>query len=500
MTYSLDKLSQRHIYIAAVLLSVLLSVISFSYLLYPAIGVDGVLYLRCAAAYDQGGLKAAMALYPWPFYPIVLAYLHQLGVSYVTAAYLLNALLQAWVVYFFIRIVFHFDSTPRVRLWALLCILCYSTLNEQRTLLIRDFGYWAFYLTSFWAALSFLKTEKQGYLWLFGLSILIAALFRVEGVVIALGSIFLFFCMPGWSFVTRCRNSLIMAWPFWLGALLFWAIGSHNLYGGGRLQEIYNIIMHGVSTVLHNETQVVHLLETSLRPHYQFIHTEQLYFGMLIGFFVYKIITSTDLIYGGFAVYAWSQKVLRLNSREKILWYGLIILQILLLFIFLMNQLFLTSRYVLALSLLIILWAPFGIEQLYQKSRLASRRRFLSINIAIICFFLFSLISNFVHVGDSKNYLYETTRWLEQHTTSNDRVAVNDAIVLYQVKGAISTWDQDLLTQAEESNCQFSAYRYVAIKFRHYKDPLAHCSNLKLVQSYHSEKDAIANIYEVRAK
>jgi hypothetical protein len=497
MAYSLDKLSQRHIYIAAILLSFLLSVISFNYLLYPAIGVDGVLYLRCAEAYNQGGLKAAMVLYQWPFYSILIAYLHQLGLSYITAAYFLNTLLQAWVIYFFIRIVFHFNPTPRLGLWALLCILCYSTLNGQRTLLVRDFGYWAFYLTAFWAAVSFLKTEKQQYLWLFGLNILIAALFRVEGVVIAVSTVFLFFCMPGWSFFARCRNSLIMAWPFWLGVALFAVIGSHNLYGGGRLQEIYNILLHGASRVLQNETQVVRLLETALRPYYPFIHTEQLYYSMLIGFFIYKVIISPNLVYTGLAVYAWLQKALRLNCREKILWHGLIIVQLLMLFIFLMNQLFLTSRYVLALSLLILLWVPFGIEHIYQKSRIAQPKWRLIITIAMVCFFTFGLLSSFVHIGASKDYLYNTTRWLQKHTRVEDRIAINDAIVLYQVKGAIPTWNEDLLSPAQKNNCQFSAYRYVAVKFRHYRDPLAHCTNLKLVQSYHNERDSIANIYEV---
>ena len=35
------------------------------YCIFPDVGMDGILYLRCAAAYDQSGLKAAMTLYPW---------------------------------------------------------------------------------------------------------------------------------------------------------------------------------------------------------------------------------------------------------------------------------------------------------------------------------------------------------------------------------------------------------------------------------------------------
>ncbi len=497
MSYNMDRLSQRHIYIIAILFSLLLSFIGFTQWFTPDIGVDGVLYLRCAAAYNQGGLKAAMALYQWPFYSIIIAHLHQLGLSYITAARLLDALLQAWMVYFFIRIVFHLNPSPRIGLWALLCIICYSTLNDERGLFLRDFGYWAFYLTSFWAALVFLKTEKQRYLWLFGLNMLVAALFRIEGVVIALSSIVLFFFMPGWSFYARCRNSLLMAWPFLLGAVLFLLIGAHNLYGGGRLQDIYGYITHGVATVLQNKEQTIDLMDKALKPYYIFIRTNQMYIGMLIGFFIYKIVANIGVIYSGFAIYGWTKKALVLDRREKILWYGLIIIQVFILFVFLMNHLFLTSRYVLALCLLMLLWTPFGIEQLYQKALLCTRKWRVGFAVALSCLFIFTLLNSFVHIGPSKRHIFNATKWLQQHTTVNDRITVNDTIVLYQVKGAISTWDEDILTPTQESNCQFSVYRYVAVKFRH-EDPLTHCNNLILLQSYHNEKDGVANIYEVK--
>ncbi len=498
MTHCLDRLSQRHIYIAAILLSLLLSIIGFNHGLFPNINVDGVLYLRCAAAYNQNGLKAAMQIYPWPFYSIVIAYLHQLGFDYITAGHLLNTILQAWVVYFFIRIVFHFNPNPRVGLWALLCILCYSTFNAQRTMLLRDFGYWAFYLSAFWTLLSFLRTGKQHYLWLFGISILLAALFRIEGVLIAASASVLFFCMPGWSLYARCRNSLIMAWPFWVGAALFLVIGEHNLYGGGRLHDIYNGITQGVATLLKNQRKAVDLMANAMQPDYLFFNAEKMYFSMIIGFFVYKLVISTQVVYSGLAVYALAKKALILTRREKIIWYGLMGVQVILLFIFLMNQLFLTNRYVLALSLLILLWAPFGIDRLYQKAWASSRKWRLSFTTAVTCFFIFSGLFSFVHIGASKQYLYDAVGWLQKHTGENDRIAVNESVMLYQVKGAIPTWNEDFL-RSETANCQFSPYRYVVIKI-HHTNPWARCTNLTLLKSFHNDRRDTLNIYTVVRK
>ncbi len=493
----LEKLSQRQICIGAVGLSFLFSILNYG--LFPSVGTDGILYLRCAAAYDQSGLKAAMALYPWPFYSIMIAYIHQLGLSYANAGRLLDALLQAWMIFFFLRIIFHFRAaSARIGFWALLCILCYSTFNAERSILLRDFGYWAFYLTSLWSLLEFLKTEKQGYLGLFGFSILIAILFRVEGVIIAAASIMLIFFMPGQSFSNRIRNGFLMAWPFWLGAALFLVIGSHHLYGGGRLQEIYHYITDGATVLLHNKTQAITLMNKALNPYYPFISTSKMYFSMLVGYFIYKIILTTGIGYSMLAVYGWVKKALTLTSKEKILLYGLMIVQIIMLVIFLINNLFLTVRYVLALSLLILLWVPFGLEQIYQKTMALTQRRCrVSMIIVLGAFFIFSLLYSEVHIGASKQYVSDAAQWLEQRVGVNDRILVNDPGVLYWVKGAISTWDEDLKHLEDETDCQFSTYRYVAIKFRHQRNPLEHCSNITLLQSYHNERGDTVNIYSV---
>lgn len=497
MFHWLEKLSQRQIYMSAIILSLLFSVVS--YILFPNVGNDGVLYLRCAAAYEENGLKAAMALYPWPFYSVAIAYAHQVGLSWVNAGRVLDAFLQAWMVYFFIRIIFHFEpKSHRVGFWALLCILCYSTFNGDRSLLLRDFGYWAFYLNALWSLLRYLKTEKPHYLGLFGLCILIAILFRVEGVIIALTALVLVFCMPRQSFFMRIRNGIIMAWPFWLGALLFVVMGSHRLYGGGRLQEIYYNISHLINVLSQNKTQTIQLMDKALHVSYPFIPASKMYFSMLVGYFLYKIVLTTGMGYTAFAVYAWLKKALSLSAQEKVLLYGLMIVQVLMLAIFLVNHLFLTVRYVLALSLLVLLWTPFGLDHIYQKIMALSHRKYrLSMAFVLVAFFIFNLLYGVVHIGPSKQYVKDATSWLQQHVEAKDRIVVNDSMMLYNVKGPISTWSEDRRIFSDTTDCQFSAYRYVVIKFRKQTNPLEKCTNLHLVQSYRNARNDRVNIYEV---
>ncbi|MBY0378513.1 MAG: hypothetical protein K2Q33_08125, partial [Gammaproteobacteria bacterium] len=224
-----------------------------------------------------------------------------------------------------------------------------------------------------------------------------------------------------------------------------------------------------------------------------------MYFSMLTGYFIYKIVLTTGIGYSLLAVYGWLKKALVLTAKEKILLYGLMIVQIAMLIIFLINNLFLTSRYILAFSLLILLWAPFGLEQIYQKAIILPQRKCrLGVAVILIAFFIFSLLYSMVHIGASKQYVADAAQWLEQRIEPQDRLLVNDPAILYRAKGAIPTWNEDLKDlQHNNMNCQFAVYRYVAIKFRRKNNPLEQCSNLKLLQSYRNKRGDTVNIYGV---
>ena len=116
---------------------------------------------------------------------------------------------------------------------------------------------------------------------------------------------------------------------------------------------------------------------------------------------------------------------------------------------------------------------PFGLEHIYQKiMALPSRKYRLGMAVVLITFFIFNLLYGVVHIGPSKQYLNEAASWLQQHVEAKDRIVVNDSMMLYNVKGPISTWNEDLRVFANSSDCQFSAYRYVVIKFRKQNNPL----------------------------
>ncbi len=492
----LEQRSQKEFYYWGIFLSFFLS--GLSLLLSSGVGNDGILYLRGAEIYHAQGLRATMALYPWPFYSIVISGVHSLlGVSYITAAKVLNVFFQAWTVYFFLRLVFHFNKAASVGFWALLCILCYGPFNALRHYLLRDFGYWAFYLSALWTALHFLKTQKQFYLWAAGLSMGLALLFRIEGVLIALAIILPFLLMPGFSMRQRWVNTLILAWPFFLGAIIFFCLGSPALAGGGRLQDISHFALHGFSDLMAQQKQAIALLEQAWGPHYVFAKITPMYYSMLIAYFISVLISATGVIYSLIAGYGLFKRRLLMSRAEKYLFSSLMVSQLLVFFIFLAQRLFLELRYVMSFSFILLIWVPVALEALYQRSfmrpKTIYRQGYLMLIAAV---FILSLLQGFVHFkGASKGYIYQGISFLKSRVQEQDRILVNNAMVLYYVKGSIPSWDEDLLTRSTHQDCQFSAYRYVVILSRHH-GLLSQCQNLSLVKTYQNKEGNRLEIYE----
>ena len=166
----------------------------------------------------------------------------------------------------------------------------------------------------------------------------------------------------------------------------------------------------------------------------------------------------------------------------------------------LLNHLFLTERYILALSLILLWWVPFGIEKVYQQVIAMPRAiKKTSIITLVSLFFIATFLAGFIHIGTSKRHIDKAIVWLKPRIAEEDRVLTNNHLVLYQLKGSISTWKEDFVNFDKTSGCQFDNYRYIVITVHHY-DRLSQCNNLTLLQSFHNNKDDFVDIYEVKQK
>ena len=79
------------------------------YLIHYEVGTntDGFLYLKLAAVFEQGGLHAAMNVYQWPFFSILISSANKLfgdRQDFLAAGYLVTLFFQGMIAWYMVSI------------------------------------------------------------------------------------------------------------------------------------------------------------------------------------------------------------------------------------------------------------------------------------------------------------------------------------------------------------------------------------------------------------
>ena len=118
---------QVDIRIYAVLASLLIS--TFTILVPQYANDDAYTYIRTAEIFSNDGFSAAFQHNSWATYSILISLFGLLGIKIFTAAYLVNALFFALLVFAFISIVKEIDDSESLLVFAAVSILVYPELN-----------------------------------------------------------------------------------------------------------------------------------------------------------------------------------------------------------------------------------------------------------------------------------------------------------------------------------------------------------------------------------
>lgn len=171
----------------------------------PVMNRDGMLYITVARVFDHDGFKAALALFDWPFYSILLCALHKvLPFSMSVLAYgitLVFSALTTWV----LVLLLHREAPGRSIWWAVLIALCCPVLNPYRTSVLRDWPAWFFTLLAVWSYLRFHDRRYWGWAVGFAASVILAAVFRLEMVILVVPLGLLMLCDRRLSTADKAR-------------------------------------------------------------------------------------------------------------------------------------------------------------------------------------------------------------------------------------------------------------------------------------------------------
>ena len=178
---ALPHLHYRWVFAASLLLS------AWLIWLDPLINRDAIIYLRSADAYLQEGLGAAQQLHGRPILAVLMAWLHQLsGLSLMHAGLFITTLAYALLCTSFVACVRLLGGNRTVQIIAAVVVLSHPWLNHIRSSIMRDPAYWALVILAFRELLLYTRQPNLIIRLRWFLYILLASLFRFEGVFFAL--------------------------------------------------------------------------------------------------------------------------------------------------------------------------------------------------------------------------------------------------------------------------------------------------------------------------
>jgi hypothetical protein len=462
----LDRLGIRG---AAVLLSLALT----AWCLYrdPVINHDGILYIRAAAAILEGDWRGAFAIYPWPFYAWLVALTHlATGLALEPSAHLLDALLQALTVWAFITVVKELGGDRRVMLAAAVVILLHPPFNEYRSFVIRDFGYWAFYLVALLWFLRYLRTPRVGTAVAWGASIVLATLFRIEGLVILLTLPLALLFRRDYSFHARCRQLAgAQVVPFAvLAVLAAWSLLGQPIEQTGRLAEPIQWVQQFGRQLSGGFQQKAAALGQAILNQYSSSYAMAGVLAVLLVILVGKTIGTLTPLYTLLALHAWRGRLVPVPAGMGRVLGWLVLVQTAILVGFLANNFFLTGRFAMGWALTVMPLVPFSLVALYDlwRKRYAGGRAAGWLFPAACAVLLVMAVDGLTSFGPSKAYIRDAGLWLKERAPLEAKVHSNNKILTFYAGKRENDWARWFTWEETAALLQDGSWRnydYVAV-------------------------------------
>lgn len=422
------------LYLFAILTSVLLSFwIDYR---ETVINPDAICYLLSAESVGKLGVSGAMQLCgqaKWPFYSVLVYGLVQIShLTYPAAAYILDAVFSLLSVLAFILIVKELGGSRRVLWLAALVILLSHEFNSVREYIIRDHGFWAFYLGSLLFLLRYFKKPTWQTALAWSASLLIATLFRIEGAIFLIAIPFLSLFQFSYSMKQRIKffftlNLLMLLICLTMGCW-FLLHPQQTLDKLGRVSEVTAQIQHGFSIIIQRYQST----KLALAQHVLTSDSEKeaglVLFIVLFAWYVINVIGNLSWIYAFLVIYALQQKAVALKSSAALAITGYLIINIVVTLGFLFEHLFLSKRYLIALTLVFMLFVPFALDKLWQNRNILRHRLFLLVS---VCFIFISALGGVFDFGYSKAYIHGAGDWLAKNVPDNASLYANDYQLMY---------------------------------------------------------------------
>ena len=384
----------------------------------PSVNTDGVIYLNAANGFLKHGFNGAVQIYGWPFYSILITLVAKLGLTLEAAAALLNIVFFAALAWAFVTAAVQlYPAQKKIHYVAAAVVLLEPYINSLRDSFFRDNGYLACLLLSLVALLRYAGSGRPLTLLAWLLLTVIATLFRPEALLlIPAGIVAIIHARGSWK-----TGLVLLALTSLAGAAAFWLLQDYA--PESRTRDVlgwWNYFTAEIGTTFSTKAA---LLEQSILGEFSSNGTE----ALLAALIATLLATIVGVLTPVYALILWctrNEKIFIAPAHRKILWaYALATFIPPALFV--LQSYFVSQRYVLAFSmLLLLLLVP-------RLVRMIENIRHMPFRIAVIV-----LLALFFSIASYRNLKIETELkdaglWLSQQSGS---VWTNSIPVAYYIE------------------------------------------------------------------
>lgn len=422
MKYSLSVNSKLRIKIALFGLGISLITL-FS---EEVVNRDGVLYLQTAQVFDEFGLVASFKKYSWPFYSIAIAVCHSITtLTFENSAHLLNVIFLLVLVDAFVQFYWEINSKTRYRWIPAVILLAYTGLNDYRPIIIRDWGYWAFLFQALFYFVRAYKNDVLKFHVLWQIFIVFAFLFRIEAVVFMMLLPFLFLLKKR-SIVSFIKSTSL----FCLSVVILFFVDS-NWHDWGRISEVFSymdVVSFGNRFTEYSYTVAKHAI-----PYYAERYAILFVLSGLFGMLLFKAIAKLGVFYIGLAIIG--QFRYKISKDFQCSFVNLLLgISFFVVFVFFCNLKILAGRYLIQITLFLLLYVAYYAEFILDDIRSLGRPWLVSL---IGCAFLINLVVGIHHSESNKLYIKEMGAWVRKNISDSSYVTTNDSRLYYYSGGIL---------------------------------------------------------------
>jgi len=452
---------------AAIVFLALLLAAQIQYIQHGWINPDSVLYFESARLIADGHWQEAIKVYNWPFYAVLIATTHKvtsLGIQ--ASAQVLNTLFFGLMAFSFTRII-RLAGGKQLSMVAGALVLFSSQyiVGDILAMLIRDEGFWAFYLTGLAFFIRFYQHLRIRDALLWQLCAITATLFRIEAItyLLFLPILFLFNSDIAlkerirYFFVSHALNIFLV-----LSFLLVIALhGDFSIKNFGRLQEIFTLNLYDELT--HTLFEKAKIMSNDVLGKYLKEYAVQ---GILL-IFVYiitiKTVLATGLINSVLAGLSIRNKPLLIEPKAYLTLRFAAIISLSNMALIITKVFVLSGRYVVALSLILMVLAALMLAALTQKIRMIESKSLKRwAYIALIVFLLLGIVKNIMPKREGYNYQQDAIAWLNTYNKHHENVFIDDSRLRFYA-GQSFRWQGSDFSELKNSYDNKSIYNHTIL-------------------------------------